>query len=81
MGVVVIDGIWSGVICIYEGVWLDFEFIVGGICKNGVVNVLIKDFFSFWLGNGCVGNIVLVWFEKYIGLVLLFMVFDLFVNL
>lgn len=68
-------------ICIYEGVWSDLDLIVDGICKNGVVNVLIKDFFSSRLGNGCAGNTALVWLEKYNGSELIFIAFELSVSL
>lgn len=73
IGVVVIDGIKKGVVCVYEGVWLDLE---NGLCKNGSVNVLMVDIFSLQLVNVCVGNLVLVYIEKYMGNVLKLMVFD-----
>ncbi|EFK3636324.1 molybdopterin guanine dinucleotide-containing S/N-oxide reductase [Escherichia coli O124] len=66
-GAVISEGIKPGVICIHEGAWPDLDLTADGICKNGAVNVLTKDLPSSRLGNGCAGNTVLAWLEKYNG--------------
>lgn len=73
IGAVVIDGIKKGVVCVYEGVWLDLE---NGLCKNGSANVLTADIFSSQLVNVCVGNLALVYIEKYTGNVSKLTAFD-----